>query len=92
MNIDKIGKVLNDTYRPTTPAAPVRAPESVAQDQVVITRQAQVMQQVESRVTQSTGIDQQRVDRIRSLINSREYNIDPQRLADKILHQEISLT
>lgn len=62
-----------------------------ASDQVTLTDAARRMQAAERRAAESSGVDEQRVERIREALSDGSYRIDPQRVASGLLAFERAL-
>ncbi len=62
-------------------------PES-AKDVVEISSQAKVMKNLEAKLSQLPDIDQKRVDAIKSAIADGSYEVDAQRIADRMLQAD----
>lgn len=64
---------------------------SAQSDVFTITASAAQLQAAERRLKEVPVVDQERVDRIRSAIQSGEYKIDPAKIADKFIKLETAL-
>ncbi|MCG8435565.1 MAG: flagellar biosynthesis anti-sigma factor FlgM [Gammaproteobacteria bacterium] len=62
-----------------------------ASDSVRLTFSAKSLSDLEQVINSKPVVDQNRVDALRSAIQSGEYQIDPQRVADKLLRLEQDL-
>jgi len=60
-------------------------------DQVSITPSAAKLQAVEQKLASLPVVDQVRVDKLKSAVESGEYQIDTQRIADKFIQFEADL-
>ena len=60
-------------------------------DQVSITPSAAKLQAVEQKIASLPVVDQARVDKLKSAVESGEYQIDTQRIAEKFLQFESEL-
>ncbi|HLV49168.1 MAG TPA: flagellar biosynthesis anti-sigma factor FlgM [Aliidiomarina sp.] len=58
------------------------------QDAVSLTQQAQQLTQLQRRAELNSGVDQEKVDRIKKAISDGSYSVNPERLAAKIAHFE----
>jgi negative regulator of flagellin synthesis FlgM len=65
---------------------------AVARDAVEITDTAAHLKRIEARLADVPDVDQARVDAIRQRIESGEYELDPARVAQKLLRLEQDLT
>ncbi|MCC5855630.1 MAG: flagellar biosynthesis anti-sigma factor FlgM [Idiomarina sp.] len=54
------------------------------QDAVSLTQQAQQLTQLQRRAETNSGVDQEKIDRIKKAIADGSYTVDPERLAAKI--------
>jgi negative regulator of flagellin synthesis FlgM len=88
----------------TTPASPLRGPDSVsprpetvlrpappAEDTVDLTDEARLMQRLENMLGSIPATDRARVDALRLALTSGAYEIDPQRIAARIVRLERDL-
>jgi len=66
-------------------------PDRRQSDQVSITPSAAKLQAVEQKLAALPVVDQARVDKLRSAVESGEYQIDTQRIAEKFIHFETEL-
>jgi len=71
-----------------SPAAGVRQ----AGDVVALTDTANAVQQAERALAKEPAVDSARVEKIRAAIADGSYEIDPQRIADKLVDMEASLS
>ena len=73
-------------------AAVTHKPNSVATtDTVELTHDARLMQAMEERIGQLGEVDQSRVDAVRSRIESGDYQVSSERIADKMIAMDRSL-
>ncbi len=61
------------------------------QDKVSLTDTAALMQKLSERISQQPAIDSQRVESIRQAIVAGDYEIDPMRVAEKMIAFESAL-
>ncbi len=59
-------------------------------DQVSLTRDAERIRNMEGQLAQEPAIDQAKVDRIKEMISSGEYSVDPDKVAEKFIALELS--
>lgn len=96
MAIDKLNSSVNQALnsastrteqqnRPRQADTTATAPR---QDAVSLTQQAQQLTQLQRRAELNSGIDQEKIDRIKQAIADGSYSINPERLAAKIAHFE----
>lgn len=80
----------NEPVRAVDPAE--RPRESVtAQDQVTLTGTSRQLQKLASAVAAAPPVDSRRVEALRALIEKGHYELDAQRIADRILDFEREL-
>jgi len=78
-----------DSQRAQTTAP---AQESVkARDSVQISAQAQALAALEGKLKDIPDVNQKRVNELRDAINSKRYNVDAERIADKLLKADDDL-
>lgn len=72
---------------------PIQQPESTksASVSVSISQEAKSLERSESRVAKFSAFDKEKVASIKSAIENGHYNIDPEKLAEKILEHELVL-
>lgn len=58
------------------------------QDAVSLTKQAQQLTQLQRRAETNSGIDQEKIDRIKKAISNGSYSVNAERLAAKIANFE----
>ena len=81
----------------TPPAAEQRqtagseSPASGSGDQVSLTGTAALLQALDGRIQESSGIDTRRVQEIRQALAEGRYHIDPERVAEKMIAFERAL-
>jgi len=63
-----------------------------AKDSVSLTQQAQQLHKIKEKLTNTSSIDQEKVDSIRKAISAGEYKVDPQKLAANMAKFEEALT
>ena len=87
----------------TTPRAPVSAPSPVAplrrggqsatsEDTVDLTNVARLMQRVENMLASVPPTDRARVDAVRQALANGSYEVDPERIAARIVNLERELS
>ncbi len=69
------------------PAEERREGENLS-DRVTLTPQAQRLKELEGQVSRLPVVDQAKVERIRNEITQGTYQLDPQRVAEKMIHFE----
>ncbi len=62
-----------------------------ADDRVSLTDTAALMQRLSQRISEAPTVDQQRVDAIRQSLAAGTYQIDPSRVAEKMIAYESAL-
>jgi len=62
-----------------------------AKDSVSLTQQAQQLHKIKEKLTNTSSIDQEKVDNIRKAISAGEYKVDPQKLAANMAKFEEAL-
>ncbi|SHI09266.1 flagellar biosynthesis anti-sigma factor FlgM [Ferrimonas marina] len=67
------------------------APQARKGDEVALSSQAQQLKRAEASLSEASGIDQAKVDRIKAAIAEGQYHIDPERLAQNITRFEAEL-
>lgn len=60
-------------------------------DSVTVTSTATQLQALEKVIAKEPAVNLQRVDEVRAAVNNKQYDIDPQRVADKMLGFEGAL-
>ncbi|WP_199609001.1 flagellar biosynthesis anti-sigma factor FlgM [Flocculibacter collagenilyticus] len=60
-------------------------------DAVTLTPQAQQLKELQKKVENSSGFDQQKVQKVKKAISEGHYQVDVDKLADKIASHEIDL-
>jgi len=65
----------------TTPAIPI--------DKLTLTKQAEELRMIEKEINNQNGIDSERVESLRLEIDAGKYDIDAQRVAEKLIQFEI---
>ena len=78
-------KTAGDNPQNTSGATPATT------DTVTITRQAEYLQMLEINVNSQSEIDSDRVARLKIAIDTGQYNIDPLRVAEKLIKFESEL-
>ncbi|MDR2877129.1 MAG: flagellar biosynthesis anti-sigma factor FlgM [Chromatiales bacterium] len=63
----------------------------VKTDTVQLTGTAALMQKIDAQIAAEPVVDLQRVEAIRQQIENGTYQIDPQRVAEKMIHAETAL-
>ncbi len=66
-------------------------PETGSSDQVSLTDTAALLQALDGQIQESSGIDTQRVQEIRQALAEGRYDIDPERVAEKMIALEWNL-
>lgn len=64
---------------------------NAAADKVSLTSTAARLKDIEQRLANQTGVDEKRVNAMRTAIDSGRYEVDADRVADKMLNFENSL-
>ncbi len=83
----------NGANGPTNnPAAEQRAASAGSSDAVALTDTASAIKQAERALADQPAVDSARVERIRAAIADGSYEIDAQRIADKLVDMESSLS
>ena len=81
-NINNAGLVNNDQ-----PSSPTNANRASA-DTVTITKKAETLQMLESDINGQPDVDNERIESLKSAIDSGQYDIDPRRVAEKLIQFE----
>ncbi|ENO89519.1 MULTISPECIES: flagellar biosynthesis anti-sigma factor FlgM [Thauera] len=87
MKIENTGKayVPSQVQDARTPAQPGRAPVQASGDSVQLSPLATLMKKAESAISESSEVDQKRVDEIRQAISEGRFKIDANRIADGLI-------
>ncbi|RUO43008.1 flagellar biosynthesis anti-sigma factor FlgM [Aliidiomarina taiwanensis] len=98
MSIDKLNSTMNQALNNRTARTEQQAPASQTQvantaaaprqDAVSLTQQAQQLNKLHRRAEQDSGVDAEKVARIKKAIADGSYSVDAERLAAKIAHFE----
>ncbi len=98
MAIDKLNSNVNQALNSasaraeqqtrTTQSNVVSTTNAPRQDAVSLTQQAQQLTQLQRRAETNSGVDQEKVQRIKKAIADGSYSVNPERLAAKIAHFE----
>lgn len=98
MSIDKLNSGINQALNNSTARTEqqARAPQANVQnataaprqDAVSLTQQAQQLTKLQRRAEQDSGVDADKVARIKKAISDGSYSVDAERLAAKIAHFE----
>jgi negative regulator of flagellin synthesis FlgM len=92
------GKITNDALdtakstanNATQADANTSNPKTIT-DAVTITNQASKLKALEDSVSTQSVVDSERVEQLKSAIDSGDYKVDPQRVAEKFLQFESNL-
>ena len=92
MAIDKLNSNINQALNNAraeqqsraTQASVPNATNAPRPDAVSLTQQAQQLTQLQRRAESNSGVDQEKIDRIKKAISDGSYSIDVERLATKI--------
>lgn len=63
-----------------------------ANDEVKLTDTAVRLQKLEAQLSESSEVDQSRVDAVREKLQAGTYSMDPQRIADRLMEIEQELS
>ncbi len=88
-NVDANNKLGSAYVTGSTPAAAAKAPESAqaaARDPVFLSEQARNMLKLEQDIRNQPSVREKRVNELRQQISSGSYNIDTQRIADRMIN------
>ena len=77
--------------RPSPEAVSQEASRSSESDTVTLTQTAQRLHELEGALANEPVVNSQRVEAIKAAIQSGDYQIDPQRVADKLISFEEKL-
>ena len=78
----------SEAVRPTSNTSAEPTPNPVSSDSVSLSPQAQSISRLESAVANVPDVDSARIDAIREAIDSGQYQIDPEAIADSIIAQD----
>ena len=82
----------NRNTAPAAPANPAVSGARQAGDVVAFTDTANTVQQAEKALAKEPVVDAARVERLRASVADGSYQVDPQRVADKMIDMESSLS
>lgn len=85
------GRPLNETQGTGNRAGRSEAPEAAAGDKVSITHTAQQLNELHEALAKAPVVDGQRVAQVRAAIEEGRYEIDPVRIAEKLMRFEEQL-
>jgi negative regulator of flagellin synthesis FlgM len=81
-NANNTGLVKNDPSSTAIDSSPASA------DTVTITKKAETLQMLESDINGQPDVDNERIESLKSAIDSGQYDIDPYRVAEKLIQFE----
>ncbi len=87
VSITEVQNRFVDNASPTKVTSPQASP-AVTSDTVVITEAAAKFHAIEKSISQQPEVDQARVEALRQAVANGTYQIDPQRIAEKLLQFE----
>lgn len=93
-NLQITGRPANGTAKTDNPAATSQEgsqAQAGAADSVELTQSARSLQALDARMSEVSEVDQQRVDEVRAKLESGQYSVDAQRVADKMIALDRSL-
>lgn len=87
-----LGRPIETSARGSTAPGRQDSPRPAGGDEVKVTEQAARLQAIEARLADMPSVDSKRVAELRQAIAEGSYEVDPRRIADKLLQQESSGT
>lgn len=70
---------------------PIVEPTRSQEDRISVTDTAAQLQALEKIIAKEPAVNLQKVDNVRAAVNSKQFDINPQRVADKMLNFEGAL-
>ena len=83
---------VKDGQQPSAPASPARAADSTQSDTVSLTDTAARLAELDRALANVPVVDAQRVEEVKQAISEGRYQIDPAKVADKLLSFETALS